>query len=89
MQVNLLEHASQGDAKAGQLEAEKHFGPRNSGVEGMDQGGDRGRSKQGEDRGGLKVTLRMCLGNPMESELAQVVLGEERRFGVGGVRGVK
>lgn len=59
--------------QGGQLEAEEPFGSRNSGTEDMDQGGDRGSSKDKEDSGDLEMTLRMLLGDSMELELAQLV----------------
>lgn len=43
--------------------------------------GLRRSSKEGEGRGALEVTLGLLLGNSVESELAQLVLGEERYFG--------
>lgn len=37
--------------------------------------------KEGEGQGALEVNLGLLLGNSVESELAHLVLGEERFFG--------
>lgn len=57
----LLRNKSENDVQGRHLEAEKHFGCGNSGVEDLDQGASRGNSKGGMDLRNLEVIIRIPL----------------------------